>query len=89
MRQLLAPILFEDRKLTNQLWEHVSDGWNNIDLALFIIYGFAIGIRMTTGPDACVTSHASQLPPTDPPCHSHHRPLLLQMALIPLSLLSC
>ena len=39
--------------------------------------------------NACVTSHASQLPPTDPPCHSHHRPLLLQMALIPLSLLSC
>jgi len=64
VRQLIAPIFFDDRKLTNQLWEHVSDGWNNIDLALFIVYGLAIGIRMTTGPDACVTSHVSQLPPT-------------------------
>ena len=32
MRQLIAPIFFDDRKLTNQLWEHVSDGWNNIDV---------------------------------------------------------
>ena len=52
VRQLIAPIFFEDRKLSNQLVEHISDGWNNIDMALFIVYGFAIGIRLTTGPDA-------------------------------------